>query len=57
MNNVFSNILGGILDENVVSICKKELCQYTLSLDINLVSLFIIESYFIEEIEELSIYH
>lgn len=48
LNNVFENILGGILDENVVKICKESKCTITLKLNIKNVTKFNIETFFIE---------
>lgn len=57
MNNVFDNILGGIIDKNVIPLCNDENCEYEISLNISYVSMFTIETHMLEEIEELSIYH
>lgn len=57
MNNVFDNIVGGILDKQLISLCTNNPCSYMIQLNISKVSKFIIESFLISDIEELSIYH
>ena len=57
MNNIFQNIVGGILEDSTIPICKKKNCLYEM--DVFLINLKVvnIETFFIKKIEDLSIMH
>lgn len=57
MNNIFKNIIGGILKEPEITLCKSETCLYQLSLSQTDVKVLNIESFITSQIETLSINH
>lgn len=56
MNNLFKNLIGGVLDSDNFKICSEN-CEYTMTLNFKGVKVVNFESFLVEDIEELSIFH
>lgn len=56
MNNLFKNLVGGVLDSENFALCKGE-CVYKMSLSFNGAKVVNLESFAVEDIEDLSIFH
>ena len=56
MNNLFKNLVGGVLDSENFSLCDDK-CEYKINLKFQGVKVVNVESFLVEDIEELSIYH
>ena len=57
LNNVFEKIVAGILSKPSLPVCSENDCLYELNVKSNHVRVMNIESYMINDIEELSIKH
>ena len=57
LNNVFKNLVGGVLSEPKLKVCKNQNCDYTLKITLKNIKSINIETFLIGETEELSFDH
>lgn len=57
LNNVFKNLIGGILSEPSLKICKSQSCDYTLKIKLKNIKSINIETFLIPSTETLSFDH
>ena len=57
LNPIFDHMVGGVIKEPTLPICKTSSCKYTLSISIENVEVFNIESFSSADIEKISIHH